>query len=481
MAPEAQFIEISLLSGQSDRPILTFTPGTPANPVSVGGAAAAQWSVLAEGVSPIHLYIVFDGRSVHVAAAAPTAQVLLAGAPVGVNWARAPVPCELRFGGACVIMRYAARQAYPVEEQTVHDGGALWHAAQQAVRDAIGRAQQGPPPENAERTIAMPGAMPGVSGTGSEPPRPAAGSPAPFASTLPLLTAQEVMAKAQSSFPPPPNAAPLSPIPPGDDPPTMRAPFGPGQVPRVSAPNEATAIAPQPLVPRQGGSPFAFPTAGPLPPGASGAFGSSPPPANTPARVPLSPADPARAMNTAPGERAEPAKAPGYWQSASMVKKITLVLMPFALGLSYFMLVPEPPAPPAKVVPGAGASAKRAAQARDSGAAEARAAGAAGSVTEGGAPIAEVTADAGGANEVPDQPSAAVVSPVPDNAPKMAPLPRGARTPERQALDAVAAGSFDEASKLYTTLAASHPDDPSYKEAARILREKTGQTRGNAP
>jgi hypothetical protein len=44
----------------------------------------------------------------------------------------------------------------------------------------------------------------------------------------------------------------------------------------------------------------------------------------------------------------------------------------------------------------------------------------------------------------------------------------------------VAAGSFDDASKLYATLAAAHPDDPSYKEAVRILREKTGQTRGNA-
>jgi predicted Zn-dependent protease len=59
--------------------------------------------------------------------------------------------------------------------------------------------------------------------------------------------------------------------------------------------------------------------------------------------------------------------------------------------------------------------------------------------------------------------------------PKQPPLAPGKRTAERMALDAVAAGSFDEAANLLTALSAAHPDDPSYKEAARILREKSGQ------
>ena len=73
MPGETEIIEISVLSGQSDRAAMTFAPGAPANPVSVG--TAGQWSVSAEGVGPVQLYIVFDGRSVHVASAAPNACV----------------------------------------------------------------------------------------------------------------------------------------------------------------------------------------------------------------------------------------------------------------------------------------------------------------------------------------------------------------------------------------------------------------------
>jgi hypothetical protein len=46
------------------------------------------------------------------------------------------------------------------------------------------------------------------------------------------------------------------------------------------------------------------------------------------------------------------------------------------------------------------------------------------------------------------------------------------RSLERQASDAVAAGSFSDALKLYEQLAAQHPDMAVYKEAARILKTK---------
>ena len=196
MAGENELIEISLLSGQSDRQSITFTPGTPANPVSVG--TAGQWNVTGEGVGPVHVYIVFDGRSVHVASAAPSAHVLLAGAPVGASWMKAPIPCELRFGGACVIMRYARATgaAHAEEERTVHDGGALWQAAQKAVQDAIDKSARSPAP-------------------GRGPPRPAASSlpparPAPRArrrtsgATVPMGDQQafrDALAKATSSAP----------------------------------------------------------------------------------------------------------------------------------------------------------------------------------------------------------------------------------------------------------------------------------------
>jgi hypothetical protein len=455
MAGENELIEISLLSGQSDRPVLTFTPGTPANPVSVG--TAAQWVVVGEGVAPIHLYLVFDGRSVHVAAAAANAQVLLAGAQVGASWARAPVPCELRFGGACVIMRYAARAAYPEEERTVHDGGALWQAAQQAVKDAIERAKQGPPDDSPH--LGPQAQLP--------PPRPAAGAPASFGATVPMGEQQQqafrdAVAKATSSLPPPLGE---------DSPATVRAPLVGGPLGPPSPPLEVTMIAPQPLMPR----PAASSGSSAPPPARGQPF----PPATLQAAAPTGSAAPP--ANTSPGRDRTPEKKLAFWHEASGVKKATLILMPFALVMSYFMLQPDPPPPPPKVIAGAGAS-KRAAQARDGGVIATGTAPASGS--DGGGDRAEAGGDAAATSEVSDQTTAAVVSPMPDSRPepppKVAPLPRGMRTPERQALDAVAAGSFDDASRLYTALSAVHPDDPSYKEAARILREKTGQPRGNA-
>jgi hypothetical protein len=440
MAGESEIIEISLLSGTSDRPAITFTPGTPANPVSVG--TAGQWIVSGEGVNPVHLYLVFDGRSVHVAAASPSAHALLAGMPVGADWARAPVPCELRFGGACVIMRYVPRvSAAEQEEQTVHDGGALWHAAQQAVKDAIDKARQGPPPDTSPLGVQFP------------PARPAAGTPADLGSTVPMGDQQafrEAVAKATSSKPPPPEEVT-----------TVRAPLVGGPAPPAPMPaQEITMIAPQHMMlrpqvqapPPPGG--FGYPPLAPAPPAASPGGGTSP-----------------TANSTADGEKSV-SGAKAYWQSASAVKKATLILMPFALVVSYFMLQPEAPAPPPKIIPAGTTAARHAAALRDGG-----------SVGDAGADAGVEGADAG--EETPADAAtgatAATATPSPDNRPeappRAPPLPRGQRTPERLALDAVAAGSFDEAARLYTNLAATHPDDPSYKEAARILREKSGQPR----
>ena len=46
------------------------------------------------------------------------------------------------------------------------------------------------------------------------------------------------------------------------------------------------------------------------------------------------------------------------------------------------------------------------------------------------------------------------------------------KTAERVAVDAVAAGAWDPAAKAYDDLAKQHPENPAYKEAARILRAK---------
>jgi hypothetical protein len=479
MPGEHDLIEISLLSGQSDRPALTFTPGAPQNPVSVG--TAGQWIVSAEGVGPVHLYLVFDGLSVHVASASANAQVLLAGSAVGANWVKAPIPCELRFGGACVIMRYApSTVAHVEEERTVHDGGALWQAAQRAAQDAMEKARQAA------------GAQSPQLGAQFAAPRPAAGAPLMFGSTVPLdvqspvheppkpnfgatvpmdnqAAFREAVAKATSSAPPPMNddAATTVRAPPGASPPPQASPPG--------AEQDVTMIAPQRLMPRMGG-----------PSGPPGGYAPTPPPTAgyAPAmNAPPAGVQPTRALQepTHPGAADVPGAATvkGYWQAASPVKKATLVLMPFALVMSYFMLQPEAPPPPPKVIAGAAASAKRAGTLRDGG--MAAAGSSANALSDAGAAAHEVpegvvaagTASGGATDEAPT--TAPPESHPETPPPKLAPLAPGKRTAERMALDAVAAGSFDEAAKLLAALAAAHPDDPSYKEAARILREKSGQ------
>jgi hypothetical protein len=48
-----------------------------------------------------------------------------------------------------------------------------------------------------------------------------------------------------------------------------------------------------------------------------------------------------------------------------------------------------------------------------------------------------------------------------------------AKTPERDAVDALTAGDFAKASRLYRALADAHPDQPAFKEALRILEERS--------
>lgn len=132
------------------------------------------------------------------------------------------------------------------------------------------------------------------------------------------------------------------------------------------------------------------------------------------------------------------------WKSASPVKKVTLALMPLAVLATLFMLRDQP----AKRVraPGAPASA--------------HATGAA----PGPVPSADRVSSGAGVTKA-DAPKAP---------PTFIPAKAGQRTPAREALEAAAAGSFEDAAGAYEALASAHPDDPSFKEAARILRAKAG-------
>jgi hypothetical protein len=205
-----------------------------------------------------------------------------------------------------------------------------------------------------------------------------------------------------------------------------------------------------------------------------------------------------------PGPSAPPAAAKagtdekkGYWQSASPAKKASLVMAPLALGLAYWMLQDPPPPPPPKIL--TAASHKAADPHGAPGAGALSVAGSAGSVSapppSAGAsahdpPSAGVGANAGGSTNDGGSTNAAASAvgatrsdpaaggAASSAAAKKAPtLPPGKRTADRQALDAVASGSIDDAVRQYGDLANAHADVPAYQEAARILREKASRAR----
>jgi hypothetical protein len=418
---ENEAIEISVLSGQTPQPSLFLLPGKATNPTSIG--ASGDWPVVADGVAPVHVFFAFDGTEIFVASA-PNVAAVLAGKPLGTQWTKASVPCELRFAGACLVMRKVPRSSVVAPEgplaSTVHDGGALLKAAQRAVEVAMrvqGRSS-GPP---FDATSVMPGAPRQGGSTSGDPSPP---------STLRM------------------NDRPLSPF-------------------------------------------------GSLPEAPRASFGSSPPVAEV-ARPPVA------VLPSATPPQGEPAEAKGlkgYWQAASGVKRISLVLMPIALYLSYWALRDPPPAPPPSLIAATGASAHArgvpsasAAEAIPGAAPSATASTASATSTTGASPPTPTTSASPAASALPtasasasaSASAAAAASSVPPSAathapraapPVLAKLPAGKHTADREAIDAVASGNFDQAVTRYDALAAAHPDATAYKEAARILADKSGHPR----
>jgi hypothetical protein len=403
-------VEITVLSGHGDPPSITLIAGMPKNPFAVG--SAGEWRIAGAGVAPVHFYFAFDGHELFVVPASPQHPVLLAGVAIGMQWSRVTLPCELRFAGACLVLRTVAKFGTTMGAvSTVRDGDALRKAAERAVaaahRVSVGGVSDAP---------------------GAFAPGDAARGPG-----APELYSTMIL----PNRPPPPAHA-----------------LGPAGV--------AGARAPAPRSP------------GPTPPAAAPA--PHPPPVDPRA----TPAGPSAAPVATPPDAPNDATKQGYWQSASPVKKASLVMAPFALALAYWMLQDPPPAPPPKVL----SNTHKPSDAQ--------------AAIEGGAPqssaATQVTAEAGAARALPVErvdaadaghPSHAVdavpVAPAASNAPTpkktLGALAAGKRTADRQALDAVANGSFDDAIKQYGDLANAHADVPAYQEAARILQEKAARGR----
>ena len=93
---------LTVVGGATRTPSRSFSPGNLVSVFSVG--AEADWVIVAPGVERVHLYLGFDGRAVQVAPAAPATRVFLDGRELGAGWHVAPVGCELRFGAVCLLV-----------------------------------------------------------------------------------------------------------------------------------------------------------------------------------------------------------------------------------------------------------------------------------------------------------------------------------------------------------------------------------------
>lgn len=162
----------------------------------------------------------------------------------------------------------------------------------------------------------------------------------------------------------------------------------------------------------------------------------APAPAPVPAPAPAPPPAPAAAA----------ARAPAFWAQASVPKKLTYVLLPFALVAAGYVVLDDDDAP------------KSAARGKP-------------------APTASSSVVAVAPSAPPPTPTAVSMDdppPVPApsaSGPRRAFDPHAKRTGDRQVVDLIAAGAYADAAKMLEQMAATDPK-PEYREAIRVLKAK---------
>lgn len=485
-------LRIEVRTGEAERKRVDFTPGTPVETFSVG--TAASWVVRGQGVAQVHAYFYFDGTTLFVASVGG-APVTMAGRGVGTEWEPVDVPMNVHIGGVKLAVRgptshrtgeetqQRGQAPIPEEDEKTHfqpvpnsvrqgprgavlaSGSAVPAArppAIQALPDSEATVVQPPPgmeaPADSEATVVR------AEMHAQRAPRPQAPAVelppesertriAPVEARVPALT------PAAGQPPPGMGAHPLAAT---QDPPTRRAPVGAGGAPLPAA--GAPAIVGGPMAGPPGAPPMPAPGAPPPPggmpgfvvqPGQGQGQGGMPgfvvQPGHAPGAAPGGvPPQPGSAKETALKLKAQAAKA---WHEASIPQKAILVLLPFAF-IAMFSLM------------GGGQSKKPAAKSAKSASTLASAAPAASA-----APVAPARKPA-----VPaPAPAASSAAKPPATSPHKTRSKKGAKTPERLAVDAVAAGNYQEALKRYQALAAAHPERAVYQKAINILKQKIAQ------
>lgn len=253
-----------------------------------------------------------------------------------------------------------------------------------------------------------------------------------------------------------------SPMPPSAHPPPSSPSSAPGSVPSFGVPPPPSSV----------------PSHGPPPPGVI------PPPPLDYSRFTGS--HPRVNVSLPPPSVQQPTTTEGVVSSEpaagiSGPKKALIALFPLliaAVAVLFFGeelgLDPKPPRRPAATAKASASAAARPAPT----AAESPTSSAAATSAAPPEPNASAAPPATSASAAPPEPNAKETPPDPARSPRAAPSQqvKGAseRSLQRQAADAVAAGSFARAAALYDQLAKEHPNKPAYAEAAAIMREKAG-------
>ncbi len=368
-----------------------------------------QWVVVGPGVRDVHGYLAFDGATLFLRSASPAYPLRVEGVPVYDAWQPVAPPVRIAVGGA--TLTYSAS-----------GGEASFAPAPPAPRLADDEATRFHPVEVPPAPYVAPPArhLAGGYDVGDDD------------ATRPGVSLEE-----------------LGPT--GDFDRTrvnLEPPVPPSATLHMPAPLPAAGMPPPGMAPST--APLAFaPPPGP-PPGPQGALLDLPPPP-----LPQSPA-----TSATPGWRKALDRGLAEWKATSGPKKALLALLPFAF-FAVYVLFDDPSrqaaAPPAATT------------------APSPATGTATTV----APARPAAAPTQPPPEAP-APAATVVTPqtraaIPPTAvpgPAPAAVAAGRATPERQAVDAVVAGAYADAARRYDDLAREHPEQPVYREAARILRAK---------
>ena len=416
-----------------------------------------MWPVEGPGVLDVHAFMYFDGKALFLQSADPSSPAKMNGRPIGANWQQVEIPCTIELGRARLVYRVLdevdlleedeqdktiaapikVTAATPNPPAAGFAPGAFSNRHQpddESTRFAPIQREPEPTlisPLEAQRAQAPAPAV-------MMKPRPAAGAPAaPGVGTSP-------QAWAPGGYDGPPSSTTVGPAP-APPPPTGYQDMGSVQIAMPPPPQ------PQMPPPQMMGHTPGY--------GAYGAPGMQGMPGQQP-------------MGQMPGMqetgRLQPppqpsilAKAKAEWAAMRTIQKVIFIAFPFVALGGYWAITTEDEPPPRRQRPVASASASA------SGSANA-------------APSVTVATTAPTATTPP---SAATVMPTATGtttAPTAtvaatAPTATGSGkkpvlTLERQAADALRAGKRDQAAVLYDQLAAQHPENPAYKEAARIIR-----------